>query len=115
MKLVTKSNDPNALYETKEFLELNGIPAMLSDENITNKGMSYAKGESGLWVYLDEQFDEALKLVSDPSYQVVNKVDVDVFYATANLNKKKTHKKLIQLATLGIVILLVLFIVLKVI
>lgn len=34
-----------------------------------------------LWVYLDNQLGEAIKLVNDPGYQVIDKVDVNEFYA----------------------------------
>ena len=40
--------------------------------------------EPSLWVYLDDQLDEALKLLEDPDYEVINKVDMAEFYEVAD-------------------------------
>ena len=81
MNLVTKSTDVNYLHTLKGLLEGNGIPAVVNGENTARMVTPFVMTEPGLWVYIDEQVDEAIKLVSDPDYQVVNKVDVNEFYA----------------------------------
>ena len=39
--------------------------------------------EPGLWVYMDEQQDEAINLVNDNEYTVINKIDVKKFYKSS--------------------------------
>ena len=66
MKLIAKDTDIDHLNSMQRLLEEHGIPAMVNGENAAQMGMSYVRGESSLWVYLDEQSNEALKLIEDP-------------------------------------------------
>lgn len=80
MKLVLRSLDVNYLNSQKILLESNGIPAFVSGEN-TARTLTPIISEPGLWVFLDEHEGEALQLLDDPDYEVINKVDVSDFDA----------------------------------
>lgn len=80
MKLVTKNIDVTYLHSLKGLLEENGIPAYVSGENTARMITPYVMTEPCLWVCIDEQEDEARKLIDDPNYVVVNKVNVGEFY-----------------------------------
>ena len=84
MKIITKSTYASHLQVLKELLEANGIPALINGENTARMITPFLMTEPSLWVYLDEQADEALKLVKDPDYVVINKVDMDEFYKVSN-------------------------------
>ena len=84
MKLITKSIDASQLHVLKELLEANGIPALINGENTARMITPFLMTEPSLWVYLDEQRDEALRLIEDPDYEVVNKADMVEFYKIAD-------------------------------
>jgi len=84
MKRLIKSIDTSQLHVLKELLESNGIPALINGENTARAITPFLMTEPSLWVYLDEQFDEALKLLQDSDYEVVNKVDMEEFHAVAD-------------------------------
>ena len=80
MKLVTRSTDTSYLYALKGLLEANGIPASVQGDNTARMITPYLMTQPGLWVYLDEQHQDAINLVNDEDYIVMNKIDVDEFY-----------------------------------
>ena len=80
MKLVIKNTDTFYLHSLKDLLEANGIPAVVQGENVARMVTPFILTEPGLWVYFDEQQDEAVKLVDDPEYEVQNKIDMAEFY-----------------------------------
>ena len=104
-----KSIDVSQLHVLKELLEANGIPALINGENTARAITPFLMTEPSLWVYLDEQFDEALKLVDDPDYEVVNKVDMNEFYEVADNvanHPASLNATLVYLAmTMGLVLL----------
>lgn len=87
MKLVTKSTDLSYLHTLKGLLEANGIPATINGENTARMITPFLMTQPSLWVYLDEQIDEAINLVNNNDYTVINQVDVEEFY---DLNKNIT-------------------------
>ena len=84
MRRLLKSIDTSQLHVFKELLEANGIPALINGENTARAITPFLMTEPSLWVYLDEQLDEAVKLMDDPDYEVVNKVDMAEFYEVAD-------------------------------
>lgn len=87
MKLITKNIDTHYLYTLKALLEDNGVPAVINGEN-TARMITPFLTQPGLWIYLDEQEDEAIKLLNDHDYIVKHPVDVDAFYES---NKNITN------------------------
>jgi hypothetical protein len=80
MKLVTKSTDTIYLHVLKDLLEANGIPATVQGENTARMITPFLMTQPGLWVYLDEQHQEALNLIHNEEYSVENRIDVEEFY-----------------------------------
>ena len=80
MKFLTKSTDIVHLHLLKDLLEANGIPAVVKGENTARMVSPFLLTEPSLWVYVDEQWAEAEKLILDPTYEVESKIDVDEFY-----------------------------------
>ncbi|MDB4409760.1 DUF2007 domain-containing protein [Gammaproteobacteria bacterium] len=117
MKLVMKSVDASRLHVLKDLLETNGIPALINGENTARIITPFLMTEPALWVYLDEQLEEALQLIRDPDYEVVNKVDMDEFNSIADSITDKPeslNKALLYLGFTMAVVLLGLFVVVKV-
>jgi hypothetical protein len=117
MKRVIKSIDASQLHVLKDLLEMNGIPALINGENTARMITPFLMTEPSLWVYLDEQRDEALRLIEDPDYEVVNKVDMIEFYKVADTITDKPESLNTALVYLGAtmaVVLLGLFVVVKV-
>ena len=114
MKLIAKDTDIDYLNSLQLLLEKNGIPAIVNEENTTQMGMSYVRGESSLWVYLDEQSNEALKLIKDPAYKVLHAVDVEQFYARSNSVKTNLAMTLVRFGIAFMFIFLGIFILLKI-
>ena len=104
MKFLTKSTDIVHLQILKNLLEANGIPAVIEGENTARMISPFLLTELSLWVYLDEQWAEAEKLILDPTYEVENKIDVAEFYhLTEDVaeNPKQTYDMLLNW-TIGI-------------
>ncbi len=83
MKRILKSADASRLHILKDLLETNGIPATINGENTARMITPFIMTEPSLWIYLDEQIDDALRLLENPDYEVMNKVDMDDFYEVA--------------------------------
>ena len=117
MKRVIKSIDASQLHVLKDLLETNGIPALINGENTARIITPFLMTEPSLWVYLDEQRGEALRLIEDPDYEVVNKVDMIEFYKVADTVTDKPESLNTALVYLGAtmaVVLLGLFVLVKV-
>jgi hypothetical protein len=117
MKRVIKSIDASQLHVLKDLLEMNGIPALINGENTARMITPFLMTEPSLWVYLDEQRDEALRLIEDPDYEVVNKVDMIEFYKVADTITDKPESLNTALVYLGAtmaVVLLGLFVLVQV-
>ena len=92
MKYLTKSTDIIHLQVLKDLLEANGIPAVIKGENTARMVSPFLMTEPSLWVFLDEQWAEAEKLILDPDYEVRNRVDVDEFYrVTRDASENPKH------------------------
>ena len=76
----------------KDLLEANGIPAVVKGDDTARMITPFIMTEPSLWVYADEQVDEAEKLILDPDYEVANKLDVDDFYkATKEIRENPSN------------------------
>lgn len=82
MKLITRDADSAALNELRQRLEEKGIPAFVGGENVARIMPPLGLTQAGLWIYLDRQYEDAIRLVDDPDSPVVSAVDVEAFYAS---------------------------------
>ena len=73
MKLLEQYRHVTSAEQAADVLQSNGIPCHISGRFSRHLG-GYFTGafKVGLWVLVDEQFDEARKLLADPSYRVKN-------------------------------------------
>ena len=112
MQLLTRSTDVNHLYILKDLLEANGIPAFVKGENTARMISPFLMTEPGLWVYLDDQLDEAEALILDPDYQVKHGIDMNEFENARREisgNPRHLNEALIQLGVGISAVLFVLF------
>ena len=86
MKLVQKLNDPNIANELVNLLEDNGVPAILNSNGLENRGTHIPDGHE-IWIYINNQYSEARKLIADNAYQVKNPVDITEFYKEIESNE----------------------------
>ncbi|MCU7806042.1 MAG: DUF2007 domain-containing protein [Candidatus Thiodiazotropha sp. (ex Lucinoma borealis)] len=76
MKMLTRDSDPQYLNELKNRLEINGIPAVVQGENTARMIIPRFGIQPTLWVYLDEQYPEAIQLIENPEYKVKAQIDM---------------------------------------
>ncbi|MET0064751.1 MAG: DUF2007 domain-containing protein [Candidatus Thiodiazotropha sp.] len=107
MKLVTKNNDTNTLYTLKGLLEENGIPAFVTDEHAVRMVNPILFSGASLWVYVNEQWEDAMVLLEHPDHEVANPLDVDRFYATLQADETPLRNKAL-LRLFGVVLMWVL-------
>jgi len=95
MKLVQKFNDQNIANELVNILEDNGVPAILNSNELENRGTHIPEGYE-VWIYINDQYSEARKLIADNNHEIKNPVDINEFYkkiesheANENLNEIK--------------------------
>ena len=78
MKLLIRHAELQYLDELRRRLEASGIPAFVSNRN--HAGIPpIGVPKSSLWIYIDEQYREAVSLIHDPGYRVKEPVDMAYF------------------------------------
>jgi len=77
MKHLTTAESQQELLELKQLLEIRGIPALLQPELAP-----YKKAE--LYILIDEQYNDAFSLMSDPNHIVANPVDAETIAQLEN-------------------------------
>ena len=115
--MLTRDGDKQYLLSLKERLEENGIPAVIQGEDTARMTIPAFLLEPTLWVYLDEQFEDAVQLINNPDYQVTSAIDVEEFYsreASPEHNESELNKALMDLALFTVFIMVVMFLFTKV-
>jgi hypothetical protein len=101
MKLLTKDGSVEDLRVLKERLEENGIPAFIQGEETARMIVPVFLLRPTLWIYIDEQLDDAIQLIQNPEHRVRNRVDVEEFYRlqpSEREQRKALNKVLMQVA-----------------
>lgn len=80
MRLLFESESQDELARAKELLEENGIPVFISSEETYRMRPSAVLYKKGLWICLEGQFSDALKLLKNPNHEVAQPVDVEEFH-----------------------------------
>ena len=83
MKIVYKTNDVNEAHNICQLLENKGIPSQVRENGLTNRGSHIPNGNE-VWIYLNEQHTDAVKLINDPNHNVANSLDIEEFYSNLN-------------------------------
>ncbi|MET0071236.1 MAG: DUF2007 domain-containing protein [Candidatus Thiodiazotropha sp.] len=81
MKMLTRDSNVLHLQSLKERLEANGIPSVIQGTETARMIIPRFFFEPTLWIYLDSQVDDALKLIDDPDHKVTTGIDIADFYA----------------------------------
>ncbi|MCG7867499.1 MAG: DUF2007 domain-containing protein [Candidatus Thiodiazotropha taylori] len=79
MKLLLSTRHIDEAERAKILLESKGIPAFISNKYQNNVRRYFPK-LLGVWVYLNEQETEALKVLENPEYEVMEPIDTNEFY-----------------------------------
>ena len=115
--MITRDSDKSHLQDLKELLESKGIPAIIQGENTARMIIPYFAFQPTLWVYLDEQFDDAVQLISNPAYKVQSGIDIKEFYSSVEKlgsNQSKMNKVYIDLGLFFVGILVVIFVIIQI-
>jgi hypothetical protein len=87
MKLITRSSDKLYIAEKSTFLRSKGILTSLSGENAAQIGYP-ANSELGLWVVINEQYEDAIACLNNENHEVKNPLSpeqmLELEVATAN-------------------------------
>lgn len=116
MRLLFEGESSDELNNTKELLESRGIPVFISGtESFRMRPLSVLY-KKGLWVCLDEQFEDAAMLLKTPDHEVTNPVDVDAFHSSLEKLQREPLRGLWLnrdkiLNTVSIIVVLVVFVV----
>ncbi|KRA20807.1 hypothetical protein [Lysobacter sp. Root604] len=104
MPTIASYSDKAKALEAFNLLEVNGIPPYLK-----NAGTWSDPERVELVVIFPGQVDDAIRLLEDPDHEVLNRIDMDVFYeAEASGDGLKLISKYVLYSALVVVSLLVL-------
>jgi hypothetical protein len=99
MKMLTKDGSMEDLQELKQRLEENGIPAFIQGADTARMIIPVFLLRPTLWIYIDEQLEDAEQLMGNPGHIVRQGVDVEEFYnlqPSEGEQRKALNKVLIQ-------------------
>jgi len=114
--MLTRNGDKHYLNSLKARLEENGIPAVIQGKETARMSLPWSVFEPTLWIYIDEQFIDAVRIIEDPNYKAPSGVDIDEFYAIQLSGEESfaaTNNALGNLALFVVFIMLVLFMTIK--
>lgn len=80
MKEVYRANSLEEANEIKSRLESAGIPVMISGEHFSALRIPFFPNNLGVFIYLDEQYNDVSKVLSDPGYLPESAIDIEQFY-----------------------------------
>mgnify|MGYP000163892191 FL=1 len=103
------------LIALRDLLEANGIPAMIQSDDTGRMLTPFLTRGQSLWIYIDNQEDEARALLEDPEHVVANPVDVEAFYElTRDIRDDPSvmNRVMIHLGiTVGLILILMLLVI----
>lgn len=109
MKLVTKHGNVHYLESLRQRLEENGIPAVIHGTETARMIVPTIVFEPSLWVFLNEQHEDAVNLVNDPHHTVTTGIDVDTFYAQQPSEAEQNAQLINLVGSITVVILIGVF------
>jgi hypothetical protein len=77
MRLLFESTSEAELAAARLCLKERGIPVFISSARTYH---TFTGGKRGLWVCLEQHFEDAQAVLRDPSHRVARPIDVDDFY-----------------------------------
>ena len=116
MELVYTTSSLEEANQIKNRLEEAGIPIMIAGENVTRIRLPFLSSNLGLFIYINNQYDDAMALINNVNHKVTTAIDVDAFYQVVESNEmkqyldKKTNQLIIGLFLVSVVIISILVI-----
>jgi len=98
-------------------MPIGGIPAVIQGENTARMIVSFFAFQPTLRIYIDEQFDDAVQLVSNAEHVVRTGIDIEAFYREqpgAGEQSNELNAALIHLALFLGLIMLGIFVFIKI-
>lgn len=112
MKLLYRANSLEEANEVKSSLELAGVPVLISGENFSGLRIPFFPNNLGIFIYLDEQYNDALKVMADPDYRAKSAVDIEEFYKLLDSDEFRHNINTGYLAIFGWLISIILLLIL---
>jgi len=91
MELVYTTSSLDEANEIKDKLENAGIPVMIAGENVTRIQLPFLSNNLGVFVYINNQYDDAMSLINNPEHKVTTAVDIDAFYKVIESREMKHY------------------------
>ena len=92
MKLVCKCNNLIDAESIKQNLEDAGIPANITGQEAYHLQLGALMSNSlGVWVFIDEQFNDAKAVLNNPDHRVYSAVNVERFYTELEQRQHSHH------------------------
>ena len=110
MKLVCKCSEIIEAERIKHLLEDKGIPANITGQASYHLHLAAMVSRPlAIWVYVDEQIDDAKALVNNPEHVVYNAINIEYFYTQMEqlANQDTMHSFHWKLILLGITLTLI--------
>ena len=80
MQRLFETTSQDELMAAKMLLESHGIPVYIGGEGAFRINRRMTAYQRSLWVFLDQHYEDALRLLDDPAHEVTEPVDVAAFY-----------------------------------
>lgn len=114
MNLVARYSDVESAEEAAMLLKSHGIPTHVSSSGIKSlKHFIHSNVEAGLWVLIDRQVDDALKVLEDPDHKVTTGLSRDELLELSTNAESRVFDTLNKgiMYGVGIIIIAVIFII----
>jgi hypothetical protein len=92
MKMIIEDGNLIYLESLRERFEENGIPAVIQGTETARMITPTTLVDPTLWVYLNEQFEDALQLIKNPSHMVATSIDVEQFYSSQPSEEEQSSR-----------------------
>ncbi len=101
MKLLTEVMEHEELTRIRILFDSKGIPVFIGNEDSArNFGFIYPARKYSIFVIYEEQYQEALSLLDNDTYEVQNPVDPDEHQKLIETNSKNSFNKLFKVITI---------------
>lgn len=97
MKLLFESTERDEIYSARILLESRGIPVFIGNEDSArNFGLLHPVRNYTFWVYIDEQFEDALALLGNVDHEVRKPVDIEQYSQSLEQLSSQNRQKLLN-------------------
>jgi len=108
--MLTRDGNHDYLVSLKNLLEENGIPSVIQGTETARMIIPTFLLEPTLWVYFDEQFEDASRLIIDNEHVVTTGISIEDFYNNQPNKKEQNSIFVNELGNLAAYVILVILI-----